>query len=122
MNVRRWTPPIAWAAMIVLLTSVPNPRVSTPRNSDKLAHFGAYGLLGLLTARALLAAPRRRSAWVGAAIGISAYGAIDEVHQRFIPGRFADVADWAADSVGGIAGLTAMAALSRRAHATTPAI
>ena len=122
MNVRRWAPPLAWAAIIVLLTSVPNPRLSTPRNSDKVAHFGAYGLLGVLTARALLAVPRRRSAWIGAALGISAYGCADELHQLFIPGRDGDVVDWAADSTGGVIGLAAMWAMSRRSQATTPAI
>lgn len=30
----------------------------------------------------------------------SAYGALDEFHQRFTPGRSCDVRDWMADTVG----------------------
>jgi VanZ family protein len=121
LNVRRWAPPLAWAATIFLLTSIPSPQLSAPRGSDKVAHALVYGILGALTARSLLAAPRRRSAWIAAALGLITYGALDEFHQRFIPGRFADVGDWAADSAGAVAGLTLMAAFARRAHATTPA-
>jgi VanZ family protein len=31
------------------------------------------------------------------------YGASDEFHQRFVPGRTADVLDWLADSLGACA-------------------
>jgi VanZ family protein len=33
------------------------------------------------------------------------YGAIDELHQIFIPGRSADIRDWLADSTGVILGV-----------------
>jgi VanZ family protein len=33
------------------------------------------------------------------------YGAIDEIHQLFIPGRSADFRDWLADSSGVIMGV-----------------
>jgi VanZ family protein len=45
----------------------------------------------------------------------SLFGAADEWHQQFIPGRSQDVADWLADTLGaGIGVLTAAALRSRR--------
>src|SRR4026207_61643 len=44
--------------------------------------------------RAMTAA---NGAW--AVIASSAYGATDEYHQSFVPGRTADVADWTADTL-----------------------
>jgi VanZ family protein len=35
----------------------------------------------------------------------SLYGASDEVHQSFVPGRAADPLDWVADSAGAVAGV-----------------
>ncbi len=67
---------------------------------DKVVHFLVYGLLGTLFARV-----RSLRTWGGLGIGwavvfASAYGAIDEVHQSFTPGRFVELADWVADSAG----------------------
>ena len=35
---------------------------------------------------------------------VSAYGAIDEIHQSFVPGRDASISDWLVDTIGGILG------------------
>ena len=52
-------------------------------------------------------------------VGLAAFGAIDEWHQGFIPGRFPDAADAVADAAGSAAGIVAASALrnalSRRA-------
>ncbi|MBM3842162.1 MAG: VanZ family protein [Verrucomicrobia bacterium] len=66
------------------------------RHSDKVVHFAVYGLLGTLACR-----PART--WRGAAVAVlvtSAFGASDEWHQSFVPGRTAELADWVADSAG----------------------
>lgn len=92
-----WLPALAWAAVIFFLSSrhtLPSPDVP---NFDKAAHFGAYGLLG-----GLLAFAARRSGLsvlVAVAIGVL-YGASDEIHQMYVPGRSPDVLDWAADAAG----------------------
>ena len=65
--------------------------------NDKLAHFCAYGLLASLVLRAL------GGGWRGALAAVviaSAYGASDEWHQSFVPGRSPEVADWVADTLG----------------------
>ena len=95
-----WLPAAAWAAVIFSLSSqsrLPGPDVA---NIDKVAHFGAYGLLGVLLC---FAAERSRlPLLVAAAIGM-AYGATDEIHQMFVPGRSPDVLDWCADAAGVLA-------------------
>ena len=63
---------------------------------DKLGHFAIYGLLGTLVCR--LGQGWRSAAW--ALLAVSAFGASDEWHQSFVPGRFSDVGDWMADTFG----------------------
>ena len=64
---------------------------------DKVAHFAVFGLLGILIARTQ---PQGRW-WLGWVLA-SLYGAVDEWRQSFTPGRFVEVADWVADTVGAI--------------------
>lgn len=81
------------------LPRVPGPEVD---GGDKLAHFAAYGLLGLLLARALqltgAPTPVRLVLLVLVAGGL--YAAVDELHQIALPGRTASLGDWVADLVG----------------------
>ncbi len=67
---------------------------------DKLAHFGVFGLLATLLLRTGIL--WRRSGWRGwLAVGIvSVFGATDEWHQSFTPGRSVEYADWIADTAG----------------------
>ncbi len=75
---------------------------------DKLLHMAEYCILGFLFARAL----RHSGLNIGfakmviLAIIITAfYGASDEFHQYFTPGRTADVFDFLADFVGANMGI-----------------
>jgi VanZ family protein len=80
---------------------------------DKLQHLLAYGALG--AAAGLWAFPvflKRRPVLVlllTTLIG-SAYGAIDEFHQYFVPGRDCNVWDWIADTLGAFLGALALMA------------
>ncbi|MHB1025825.1 MAG: VanZ family protein [Desulfobacteria bacterium] len=95
-----------WVAFTLTLTSIPNPEFgpSFP-GADKLAHLGFYGVMGFL-----FVLWRREigkgaaAAVVLAAIFTALLGAVDEVHQQWIPGRTMDILDWAADFAGGAAG------------------
>lgn len=81
------------------------PQVGVP-HLDKLVHLMLYAVLGLLLARALRQRGTvTRSAILSAALGMALFAAADEWHQSWVPGRSADLADWAADVVGGVAGL-----------------
>jgi len=69
------------------------------RINDKVKHFSAFFLLG-----SLLCYVTNSSRWwkrfslIGLA-GMS-YAAVDEITQNFIPGRYPDVLDFAADAAG----------------------
>ena len=83
-----------------------------PAGSDKVAHFGAYAVLAALLS---LAAGNAKLGWALAV----AYGISDEIHQLFVPGRFASVGDLVADSLGAALGAGLVAYLlprSRRTH------
>lgn len=67
---------------------------------DKIAHFFVFGLLATLIVRVFFE-PRRPLRWALVALLLaSSYGAFDEFHQRFTPGRSVEVADWVVDSLG----------------------
>ena len=76
---------------------------------DKLYHFIEYAILGGLLTRAFVKAspsviPSRFALHAAVVLSIL-YGASDEWHQTFVPGRFATLADWVADVLGAIAGV-----------------
>lgn len=120
MMLRRWGPVVAWAAVILLSTSIPGPALPPgPTGSDKLVHFVAYGILGLLAIRAALA---HGGAWgrtmAVTLAGVAVFAALDELHQGLVPGRFPEVADWVADVAGATfgAGSTMILTLRRSAR------
>lgn len=96
--VRGWAPPVLWAAVLFVASSRSNTGpVDLGDGRDKLAHFVAYAVLGLLLARAQALSGLRP--WVAVALGL-AYAASDELHQSFVPGRSAEIADFLADALG----------------------
>ena len=100
-RVPRWVPALAWAAAIFWLSSH-EQLVEMPwaLSWDKLHHCAAYAVGGAAIAYALAG----RLPWLAVALGVL-YGASDELHQRFVSGRNADVRDWVADAVGVLAGV-----------------
>lgn len=108
---RAWLPAALWAGLIFYLSSrssVPLPHVE---GVDKVAHFGAYLVLGICLAFGNALGPRF-PAIVPLLLGWL-YGASDEFHQSFVPGRSVDVNDWVADAVGVTAGLLIFSFLHR---------
>ncbi|WP_322797304.1 VanZ family protein [Tepidiforma sp.] len=111
---------IAWAALIFILSSFPNPpgpRVTEPRAI--LAHVVMYAVLGYLAAHALAARRGRFDRWhaLAAWLFAVAYGISDEFHQSFVPNRHATALDVLADAVGAAIGvLAARIALRRTAR------
>jgi len=108
----------SWASAIFWASSQPNPFPFVPEgilSHDKLLHAAAYAVLGALVGAAITAsqlAPPRAIAL--AALLAAAYGATDEWHQRYVPGRTADPADLAADAAGAIAGAAVGVRAARR--------
>ncbi len=86
---------------------------------DKLAHFTMYLVLAFLLARYRSEFTSRwRSAGFALVVAV-AYGAIDEWHQQFIPGRSTELVDWYADSLGAASGALLFLLYSRRSRTLT---
>jgi VanZ family protein len=88
-------------------------------NADKVGHLAMYGVLGWLTMWAALPQGAWRRAALVALVAISSFGALDEWHQQFVPGRSQDRSDWLADTVGAALGITLAAAMGRRREQQT---
>lgn len=121
-----WLPPVAWAGALLILSAQPADRLPAPGwwQIDKLAHTLLYGLLGALTGRALAGGGgggrvARRALLVGA-IGLVAFGLLDEWSQSFTPGRMPSAADLAADALGAWIGLYAASRYYSRRHGAHP--
>ena len=90
-------------------TTLPGNQLPDLHLSDKIEHFSAFFILSVLLNLALIFQRKsfvlfKYAALVTIVITLS-YGAIDELHQIFIPGRSADIRDWLADSTGVILGV-----------------
>jgi VanZ family protein len=104
-----WLPPVGYMAIIYGLSAQSDPLpVVTAHVWDKFLHTFEYGGLAVLLIRALMG---EGLAWLGATLAAialaSLYGASDEYHQFFVPGRNSDVHDWIADTVGASIGASA---------------
>ncbi len=100
----RWLPTILWASLIFYLSS--RSDVSLPGSEfmfkDKVAHFFAYWFFCALV---LYGAGTLPDADLGRGIGLLAvimYGFLDEIHQKFVPGRCCDANDFLADAFGAV--------------------
>jgi len=107
-------PALAFAGLVFYLSSLENPLPTlTGPLWDKALHAVEYAALGALLAWPLARVAPRRS-FLLAFVLASAYGASDEIHQLFVPGRDGDTRDWIADSAGGAMGAAAALWLRRK--------
>ena len=100
-------------ALIFLLSSSSHPPLpqSSQIFSDKFLHLIEYAVLGFLLAWTLVNTSLQVFPGFPWVIGLSVavlFGASDEWHQSFVPGRSADVYDWIADGVGSALGVLVM--------------
>ena len=114
---------ISWIVMIWALSSssFPPPRAAPSfvwALTANLAHAPLFGLLTLLWVGALLprsrdVLPAPRSAVLAASFGIAlVYGAVDEWHQSWTPGRNPSALDVLTDATGSLCVLWVVAALT----------
>ncbi len=111
-------PAVVWAAVLFTLSSIPSQSLpSLVLNfKDLFLHFAAYSVFGLLLAHALIPTAQRlprKSGWLVILIGCL-YGASDEFHQIFVPGRYCTFSDFLADCAGVAFGLFLYWQLFRR--------
>jgi len=105
---RDFLPLLAWLAVIFFLSSrsvlVNIDNEAGEKLFYKTAHMLAFALLAWLWWRAIT--PRRTAGWpvFVAALGLTVlYGISDEIHQYFVPGRHARLADVLFDTGGALA-------------------
>ena len=109
-----WTLSGVYTCVILTLTSLPSDRllfISKLDLSDVVNHAALYLPLGILVFRALSITYSRLSltyCWLYTFLICAGFGAFDEAHQLFIPGRWCDIHDWLADLVGILAGTVAI--------------
>lgn len=101
-------PAILCALFIFIGSSIPSeyfPSLSI-FEQDKLIHFFFFLALTFLTYRALrfqTRYPHLSKYALGASLLFTIlYGAVDELHQTIVPGRFPDLRDLLADSLGAL--------------------
>lgn len=113
---------VAWGLFLLALTSWPSPPevpvVSSIPDFDKVVHATLYGVQGFLLYFAIRWPGQRpllvRVLTVGGLLAL--FGALDEVHQIWIPGRSAEVADALTDAIAGFAGAVVAAAVAVRSR------
>ena len=82
------------------------PKIDIP-NIDKLFHFVEYFILGALLIRAFANSSDKANFKLILLLSIlitSIYGALDEFHQRFVPGRSPEIFDIFSDIIGSFSG------------------
>lgn len=105
-------PPLVWAAVILIGSSFPIPPEPEPLDwfnffgrIDKLGHFSEYFIFALLlgTKYIIKNLPRKMAARQ-VILTVLAFALMDEMHQRWIPGRSPDVFDYVTDVTGALTG------------------
>ena len=113
---KAWGPAALWAAVLFGLSSLSSiPGSNLFPHEDKVGHFFLYGVMGAALARAHRVLGRGRAPhWALLTMGL-AYGALDELHQSFVPGRDPDIHDWVVDGIAVALWYAATLYLARRA-------
>lgn len=86
--------------------------------NDKVVHLGLYSILGSALAWGLWRS-RKGTYPVLLALGM-AYGALDEGHQAFVPGRDPSVGDFLADCAGVVLGFFFLLSILRARRPGVP--
>jgi VanZ family protein len=112
---RAWWSVAGWALFQLTLTSLPTSVLPSGFDHpwDLAAHVALYTVLGALTARAAALGDVSPRALARIGLLLACGAALDEFHQRYLPGRDASVLDWVADLVGCGAGLALGARMMR---------
>lgn len=109
-------PALAHYGFIFYLSSQSSFPVEAPFDSfDKLVHLGLFTVLGFFISFGIFKStrlPLRKKIVLIVVTGVI-LGALDEVHQSFVPFRESDVLDAAADAVGIALGLLVYGLISR---------
>lgn len=99
-----WTWVIGYMILIFVLSSLERvPVLGDWDLNDKAKHMALFALFAFLVFRAI-SLYITHTGWLIATtvLIVSLYGATDEYHQSFVPGRSPDVRDWMADTAAAV--------------------
>jgi VanZ family protein len=95
--------------VLFIATSLPINQLPSIGISDKINHFLAFFILAILLNLTLTFQRKNYFLFDHASILTIAvcflYGAFDEIHQMWVPGRYSELLDWLADGIGALAGV-----------------
>ncbi len=102
-----WLPVVLWSSVIFMFSSLPTNRTSQIYWQDfivkKTAHIVEYAIFTLLLYRALMESGiEKKKAGIYSIFLAILYGASDEFHQSFTPGREPTVRDVIFDTIGAV--------------------
>jgi len=104
-----YIPLVVYWLILFTATTLPVERLPSVGFTDKVNHFIAYFILTALVNLTLIYQRKSRLLFEKAPIATIViclfYGALDEVHQLFVPGRSAETLDWVADASGTFIGV-----------------
>lgn len=111
LRLKKSPPLVLWAFLIFLGSSLPSAKASDNGLVDfavhKSVHLFEYGVLYLLYYRSVVENiwEKKADKIFQALLFLAVFGAFDEYHQSFVPGRSARIADVMIDFIGGLSGL-----------------
>ena len=104
-----YVPLVLYWLVLFVATSLPVERLPSVGFSDKISHFLAYFVLAVLVNLTLIYQRKSKflfeKAQIATIVICLCYGAVDELHQLLVPGRFAETWDWVSDALGVFAGV-----------------
>ncbi len=100
-------PAIAYAGLIIGLSSMSNisPLKIRAIAFDKVAHFIEYAIFALLVFRSLAHVRRTistKAVMISSAVFLTCFATLDELYQRYVPGRHMDPLDLTVDILGAL--------------------
>lgn len=113
-----YAPLIVYWTILFIATTLPVESIPTFAISDKIHHLVAYFILSALLYLTLIYQRKSKTLFTNAPLATillaSIYGALDEIHQIFVPGRFADILDWLANFAGTLLGVLLISYLIKK--------
>ena len=105
-----WLPVILYCLAIYIQSDLPaSEHIPSFEFSDKVLHFLAYAVMGILFYRAyqtLRIKDNQQTLLLLSVVSASLYGISDEIHQYYVPFRDAEILDAIANFLGALCGVT----------------
>lgn len=112
-----WAPVVAWAGLIFWFSAQPDLRFVPDEGVDfvvrKVGHMGVFGMLALLSWRALAGSTTWPRPWAWALALTILYAITDEFHQGLVAGRHPSAVDIGIDAFGALVAVVAAGRILR---------